>query len=141
MILNITYPTYQTKTEIEKAVGSSFSIWERFRMGGIGSRKMIISEASESISNLLKVNTDTKYCNIEIRRSGLIIGFQSTLRIYAWLIPFYQLHMFHNGSQLNIYSLQDHIKLKPAFNGDIDKKFILKILENKTNFLQKQDFR
>jgi len=141
MILNITYPTYQTKAEIEKVVGSSFSFLERLKMGGIGSRKMIIYDSSDSISDLLKVNSDTKYCNIEIRRAGLIIGFQSTMRIYAWLIPYYQLHLFQSGKQLNVYSLQDHVKLKPAFNGQIDKKFVLKLLEFKSNYLQQQDFR
>jgi len=141
MVINITYPSRKTEAEIAKIAGPAYSFIERIRLKGNGSRKMVLVDCSESIKQLLHDFKDTKYCNIEIRKQGLVVGFQSTMRIYAWVIPYYQLTLFHDGENLTVYSLQDHIKMKAAFNGSIEKKFLLKIMSLKAQFLQSQDFR
>mgnify|MGYP000005824150 CR=1 FL=1 len=129
MVLNVTYPSRKTKAEIDKLVGPAYSFMDRIKMKGIGSKKMILVDGSESILSLYNDTKDTRYCNIEIRKNGLVVGFRSTLRIYVWLIPFYQLTLYHDGNQLTVYSLQDHMKMKAAFNGSIEKQFLLKMQE------------
>jgi len=141
MILNITYPSPKLDQAIKEQVGLSFSFLERIKMKGIGSRKMQIIDCSPSILSLLKNNNDTKYCNIELRKKGVVVGFQSTMRIYAWLIPYYQLSTYFENSTLKVYSLQDHIKMKAPFNGTIERPFLHKMFELKTKYLADQDFR
>jgi len=141
MILNITYPSPKLNQAIKAQVGPSFSLLERIKMKGIGSRKMLITDCSASIADLLHNSADTKYCNIELRKKGIIVGFQSTMRIYAWLIPYYQLTTYFEDNTLKVYSLQDHIKMKAAFNARIEKGFLLKMLELKSKYLSSKDFR
>ncbi len=136
MIIDYTYPTYETKRLIQKTVGSSFSLLERIKMKGVGSSKLQIIEATDKIYNLLSKTADTKYCNIEYRKGGLIVGFQSVMKIYLWLVPYHYMHTYHNGGQLLIYGHKENIKLSAPFNGTIDKKFLRKILQLKANYMQ-----
>ena len=53
MLLNISYNDPAQKKQIEESVGKPFSLQKRWKMGGIGSQKLIISSASIDIHNLL----------------------------------------------------------------------------------------
>ncbi len=131
MILNITYPDKKIKREIAKIVGPSFSFLERFKMKGIGCAKLQIREASPEIQHLISANHDTAYCNLELRKNGLVVGFNSTGRIYAWCIAYHHLNIYCNGGKLSIYGNKHSLKATPPFNGSLDKKFIGKILKIK----------
>ena len=76
MLLNISYNDIEQKKEIDKLVGKPFSIKERFKMGGIGSEKLIISSASVNIRNLLLLDNNINKCNIELRPKGIIVFFR-----------------------------------------------------------------
>jgi hypothetical protein len=140
MILNITYPNYKTKAAISKAVGPSFSLLERIRMGGIGTSKLLMLEATEDIHKLLTITNDTTYCHLECRQGGIVVGFQTTMKIFAWLIPYHHLTIYNNSGKLVIYGSKNNIKVKAPFNGTIDKKFIKKVLTIKAQYLQKFNF-
>jgi len=131
MIVNITYPDRITKREMEKLVGPSFSFLERLKRRGIGSEKLRIVEASASIVQYISRTQDANYCNLEIREKGLVVGFHDVMKIYAWCIPYYQLNIYVNAGKLSIYGPQGHIKAIPAFNGKINRKFLMKILAEK----------
>lgn len=121
---------------MRKVVGSSFSFLDRVRMGGIGCAKLKIDEASEEISHLISANRNTAYCNIELRKNGVVIGFNSSGRIYAWCVPYYQLNLYYNFGKLSIYGPDNNLKASAPFNGSIDKKFIRKVLAQKARFQQ-----
>jgi hypothetical protein len=140
MLLNVTYPDYKVKSTIEKIVGQPYSLIERIKMGGIGTSKLLMVEATEEIHKLLTVTSDTTYCHLECRKAGLLIGFQTTMKIYVWLIPYHKLTIYNNSGQLVIYGPKNNIKVKAPFNGTIDKKFIKKILSIKAEYLQKFNF-
>lgn len=141
MIINITYPSARIKREIASVVGPSFSFIERIKMGGIGTAKLQIMEATDEIHKLLSHTRDAKYCHLECRKMGLVVGFQSVMKIYVWLIPYHQLSIYNNSGELTVYGKSNSIKLSAPFNGSVDKKFIRKVLALKSTYLEKFNFR
>ncbi len=131
MIFNITYPDKKTDYAIAKIIGKSFSFIDRIKMNGVGCAKLIIKESSPDIYQLISANRDTAYCNMELRQGGILVGFNSTMRIYAWCIPYYHLNMYYNFGALSVYGSKHNIKLSAPFNGSIDKRFIKKVLTQK----------
>ena len=75
------------------------------------------------------------FCNLELRQRGLVVGFNSTGRIYAWCIGYHQLNIYVNGGRLSIYGPKHSLKAKPPFNGNIDKRFVKKVLRLKSEIL------
>ena len=88
MLRNISYGRKDVLLEIDSKVGKAFSFFDKIKMGGNGSQRFEIIEASESIDRLNKYDNKTNYCNLEIRRSGLIMGFHARLETYAWAVSF-----------------------------------------------------
>lgn len=131
MIINLTYPDKRTARSIEQIVGPAFNFVQRIKMKGIGCAKMQIVEASSEVQKLISQNSDTAYCNLELRLSGLIVGFNSTGRIYAWCIPYHKLNIYVNGGRLSIYGPKHNLKVIAPFNGNIDKNFLRKVLKLK----------
>ena len=131
MIINITYPDKRIKREIAKVVGPSFGLIERIKMKGIGCSKLQIVEASPDIQQIISANRDTAYCNLELRKKGLVLGFNSTGRIYAWCIGYHQLNIYCNGGKLSLFGPKHSLKAIPPFNGSLDKSFIRKVLRMK----------
>ena len=79
MLFNVSYNDEKIKNKINSLVGDSFSLLERLKKGGIGSGKLIITKADKEIENLLILDKNINYCNIEKRKSGIIIMFRSCL--------------------------------------------------------------
>lgn len=131
MIINVTYPDKKTDLAIKKIVGRSFTFMERIRLKGIGCAKLQIVEASAEIAQIISANSDTAYCNIELRAKGLVVGFNSTGRIYCWCIPYYRLSIYYNSGQLSLFASPNQIKAKAPFYGTLDKKFLRKVLRLK----------
>lgn len=131
MLVNITYPDRKTDLQIKNIVGTAFSFIERIKMKGVGCAKLQIKEAAPEIAKLISANSDTAYCNIELRKKGIVVGFNSTGRIYAWCIPYYHLNIYYNSGLLTVFGSNSFIKAQAPFNGTIDKKFIRKILKLK----------
>ncbi|MDA8808041.1 hypothetical protein N9N09_03670 [Flavobacteriaceae bacterium] len=106
------------KSEINDLLGKPFTIFERIKLGGVGSPKYFILKTDIKITNLLNLDNNTNQCNIELRPKGIIISFRSLLETYGLVIPYYKLKLFKGQS--NVYSIY------------IDEYFI-KILANKKN--------
>ena len=136
MVFNITYHSHKTDHQIAQLVGKPYSVLDRLKMGGVGSPRMIINMASEDIAELFGDSPGFKFCNIELRNNGIIVGFQSNMRIFAWAIPYYKLTIYHNKGLISIYSGESHLKIKPFFNKDIDLKFVAKLLELKARYTE-----
>lgn len=125
---------------MSQVVGPGFSFMDRLKMGGIGTSKLQIVEATDEIHKLLHHTQDANYCYLECRPKGLIVGFNSSLKVFVWLIPYYALSVYNNSGQLTIYGPKNSIKLIAPFNGSIDKKFIKKILSIKAQYLENYNF-
>ncbi len=140
VIFDITYNNRKIKRQIEDLVGRPYSFIERIKLRGIGTSKMQIIEAAPEIDKLLKVSSSTAYCYLEIRTKGLIVGFQSQLKILALPIPFQQLSIYYNSGLLSVYGNQLFLKMRPPFNGVVDKRFLKKVLLLKSNYLKELNF-
>ena len=134
MLYNTSYKDPKIEREINELVGKPFSIFDNFKKGGIGSPKLFITRCSQEIYGLLHVNESVKFCNIELRPNGIIIGFQSRLDVYALVIPYYKLVLFKPGNTVTFHIDQHYISVDCSKNSKGVQKFINKLeLEKEKN--------
>ncbi len=127
MLKNVSYNDDKTISEINDFVGKPFSIFERIKLGGIGSSKLLITKTDSIINNLLELDHNINYCNIEIRPKGIIIRFRSLLDTYALIIPYFKLKLFKGKS--NEYSVYiDKYCIKVIAKKKGEHNFFKKIL-------------
>ena len=136
MIQNLSYNSKKINALLLELVGRPFSFIERLKLGGIGSNKLVIADASKEIVELLRLDNNVNYCNIEIRKNGLIIRFRSLLETYGLIIPYYKLIIYKGES--NIYSLYKDTKyIKFLVDNKSTSLFMKKIIRLKTDYLNK----
>ena len=132
MLVNVSYSNPDITRKIDAEVGKPFTLKERFKMGGIGSPKLEIAEASVEIRNLLILDNNADCCNIEMRPKGIIIGFRSLLESYALVIPYYKLTIYKGD--FAIYSIyRDHYFIKVRSDTKAIQKFFKKLLDYKAD--------
>ena len=134
MLYNISYKDPKIEREINELVDKSYSLIENLKKGGIGSPKLFITRCSAAIYDLLHVNNTVKFCNIELRPKGIIIGFLSRLDVYALVIPYYKLVLFKPGNSITFHIDQHYISVDCSKNSKGVQKFINKLeLEKEKN--------
>jgi len=121
MLLNVSYNEPEVKEKIETTVGKAFSLRERWAKGGIGSSKLVITQTSIDIHNLLVLDNNRNTCNIELRPKGIILRFRSLLETYALVIPYYKLTLYKGkAKEYSIYKDKQFVKVaadtKATFN-------------------------
>lgn len=127
MLKNISYNNPKIIDEINNYVGKPYTILKRLKIGGIGSSKLIINSADSIIENLLNLDNNLNYCNIEIRPKGIIIHFKSILETYGLIVPFYKLKIFKGKA--NEYSIYiDNLFIKVNASEKNEHDFFKKIL-------------
>ncbi len=131
MLFNVSYNDPEIKRTIDSEVGKPFTLAERFKMGGIGSPKLIITTTSIDIHNLLVLDNNQNVCNVEMRPKGIIVRFRSLLETFALIIPYYKLNLYKGrAEEYSIYRDAYFIKVK-ADKKNIHKYF-KKLLDYKT---------
>lgn len=140
MVFNVTYYNKDTEKKIKDLIGEPYSLLEKIKLKGVGTSKMQIIDASENMASYFSSHYDSRFCYLELRREGLLVGFQSILKTFSWAIPFYELSIYYNGGILSIYSKSDHLKVKPPFNGYVDKKYLKKVLFKKAEYFERNNF-
>ena len=134
MLLNVSYKNAKITHQIDDTVGEAYSLKERLRLRGIGSSKLIITDASGDIAKLLNLDSNRNQCNIEIRPNGIIVGFRSLLESYALVIPFYKLVIYKGDAEVySIYKDHQFIKFEAKAKDKATHRFIKKLLAAKTN--------
>jgi len=132
MLVNVSYNDKEINRKIDEAVGKPFTLKERWKMDGIGSPKLYITQTSVEIHNLLILDINTNVCNIEIRPKGIIVGFRSRLDSYALVIPFYKLTLYKGD--FAVYSIyRDHYFIKVKSDTKAIQKFFIKLLNYKAD--------
>ena len=127
MLKNISYNNPKIIDEINDYVGKPYTILKRLKIGGIGSSRLIINSADSIIENLLNLDNNLNYCNIEIRPKGIIIHFKSLLETYGLIVPFYKLKIFKGkANEYSIYIDNFFIKVNASEKNEHD--FLKKIL-------------
>ncbi|MEO0571263.1 MAG: hypothetical protein AAF039_06115 [Bacteroidota bacterium] len=132
MLLNVSYSNKKTTEKIDAEVGKPFTLKERWAMGGIGSPKLEVTDASVEIRNLLILDNNADCCNIEMRPNGIIVGFLSLLESYALVIPYYKLTLYKGD--FAVYSIyRDNYFLKVKSDTKAIQKFFKKVLGYKAD--------
>lgn len=103
MILETTYNSQETIRQIDLLTGKPYSFRERWRMGGIGSKRMAIASISEEYQEYLNPSHYRTFANIELRPKGILLHFRLRLESYAWVMPYAHLKMDF-GDQLTLHS-------------------------------------
>ena len=127
MLVNVSYTNKEVTRKVDEQVGKPFTLKERWAMGGIGSPKLIITQTSMEIRNLLILDTNRDTCNIELRPKGIILRFRSLLETFALVIPYYKLTLYKGDA--SIYSIyRDNHFVKVESDTKAVQKFFKKIL-------------
>ena len=135
MLRNLSYNDPKINREVNQAVGKAYSFLASWRMGGTGSQKFIITEASEEIWELLERENTTNYANIELRTEGVIVRFKSYLESFGLISPFREMELEAAETELlicrklapNLLREAYFIKLKTLEGEVIDLKFLKRI--------------
>ena len=133
-LYNITYKNKETEKEINAEMGKPFGLIEKLKLGGIGSRRMIIENFSEDIKNLKLKVSGIQYANIELRPNGIIVHINQGIYTHAWTIPYFRLSVF-NGDFFTIHGGGSHIQFNKEKSWKENKDFLQKIVKLKSKFV------
>ena len=133
MVLNTTQYNPEHKQIIADLVGNSFSLVQKLKMKGIGSKRMIIDEVSPNMQRMMNKVADINYANIELRPKGILVMINQGLNNFTWIIPYYQLVIYKvNGSSLHAQGRFIHFRNSKTFREN--KKFFDKLLDEKVKY-------
>ena len=133
-LYNITYKNKEIENEINAEMGKPFGLIEKLKLGGIGSRRMIIENFSEDIKNLALKVSGIQYANIELRPNGIIVHINQGIYTHAWTIPYFRLSVF-NGDFFTIHGGGSHIQFNKEKSWKENKEFLQKIVKLKSEFV------
>tara|TARA_R110000772_G_scaffold193992_1_gene304801 strand:- start:57 stop:488 length:432 start_codon:yes stop_codon:yes gene_type:complete len=134
MLLHVSYNDNEIKRKIDAELGKPFTLRDRFKMRGVGSPKLILTDASIQISNLMNLDNNRNVCNIEMRPKGIIVGFRSRLNSYALIIPYYKLVLYKgNAEEYSIYRDNYFVKIEAWTKDTAIHNFMKKVLSAKSN--------
>ena len=133
MILNTTHYNPEHKQIIADLVGYPFSLVQKLKMKGIGSKRMIVDEVSPNMQSMMNRVSDINYANIELRPKGILVMINQGLKNFTWIIPYYQLVIYKvNGSSLHAQGRFIHFRNSKTFKEN--KKFFDKLLDEKVKY-------
>ena len=135
MVLDTTHYNKEHKLLIDEFVGQSYSFWETFKRGGVGSKRMIVDQLSPNLSFISNSVSDINYANIELRKKGVLIHITKGLKNFTWAIPFYQL-VFYKTNFTSIHAQGKFIHFKNSKTFKENKTFFKNLMQEKIDFDQ-----
>lgn len=133
MIINTTHHDPNHKRIIADLIGESFSLVQKLKMKGVGSKRMIIDEVSPNMQSMMNIVADLNYANMELRPKGVMILINQGLKNFTWIIPYYQLVIYKtNGSSIHAQGRYIHFRDNKTFREN--KKFFDKLLDQKVKY-------
>ena len=133
MIYNSTYTDIEKDIETDNLVGKKFNLIKSIRLGGIGSKRLIVEELGINFKKLIHQKNDIIYSNIELRKKGIIVYVVDGQKRFAWVIPFYKLVIYKTPS-FSIHSDGNFIRYSNKLNHKQNLVFFKKVLDHKFNF-------
>lgn len=135
MLINTTHKSINDYPEVDLSVGKRFSLLKRIKIGGVGSKRMIIDlNASVLPSECNKINNDElMYGSLEIRSKGVIVHLYKSLKSFSYVIPYYKLIIFKTPLY-SFYSDKFKFKFIKSKSYLENKAFFEKIIDHKSKF-------
>ena len=100
MIYNSTYNDIEKEIETNNLVGKKYNLIKSIRLGGIGSKRLIVEDLGVNFKKLIQQKTDLIYSNVELRDKGIIVYVVDGQKRFTWVIPFYKLVICINLNSL-----------------------------------------
>ena len=136
MLFNTTHTNSEAKELINDFLGHPFSFFQSIKMGGIGSKRMIIDEVSDNFSNLLNRVSDLNYGNIELRPNGILVMINKGLENFTWVIPYRKLVIYKTYG-LSIHADGKFIRFRESKTYKENKGFFKKMIRLKAESHEK----
>ena len=125
MIFNTTHTDREITRLIDKLVGKPYSFLDRFRVGGVGSRRMNVLELSPSLQDYQMRNEDIQFGLLELRPEGLLVLLNRQHHDFTWAIPYYKLYLYFSKN-LTVHAEGHFIKFLNGYSEN--KEFVQRIL-------------
>lgn len=136
MVFDTTYRNDEYVEESDRMLGKSFRFLEKVKMGGVGSARFVVDSLSSKLDLGKLKFSEIDYGNIELRPKGIVVHYSRKLERFSWVIPYYRL-VIYSASYFSIHANGEFVKFKKNNNYKGNKKFILKMMHLKTNFMSK----
>jgi len=136
MIFTTTHTNREAKELTNDLLGIPYTFLQSLKMGGIGSKRMIIEEVSENIASFLNKVSDINYGNIELRPNGIIVMINKGFQNYSWVIPYRQLAIYKTNG-FSIHAQGKFICFKNNKTFKENKTFFKKMLQLKAENQEK----
>lgn len=130
MIYDTTYNNKEAKEVFEVLLGKPYTFLKALKLGGVGSKRMMIEQVSPKFSSMMNNVSDINYGNIELREKGIIVHINKGLKNYSWAIPFYQLHIY-NTQTFSIHAQGNFVQFKKNNLLMENKSFLDKLVDLK----------
>ncbi len=130
MIYNTTHTNKEADAIFNDLLGKPYSFFKAIKMGGVGSKRMMIDEVSPGFLKYMNTVADINYGNIEIREKGIIVHINKGLQNFSWAIPTYQLHIYKT-SGFSVHAHGNFVRFKKNKLMKENKKFLDKIIDLK----------
>jgi hypothetical protein len=140
MIFNTTLKNKDATATMNDLLGEPYSFVKAIKLGGVGSKRMIIDAVSPGVLKLINAVSDINYGNIELREKGVVIHINKGLKNFSWAIPYYQLHTYKTEG-FSIHAQGNFVRFKSNKLLKENKKFIDKIINCKIENNKQYDFK
>jgi|TARA_B110000977_G_C10738236_1_gene361924 hypothetical protein len=140
MIFNTTLNNKDATATMNDLLGKSYSFLKAIKMGGVGSKRMIIDAVSPGFLKVINAVSDVNYGNIELREKGIIVHINKGLKNYSWAIPYYQLHTYKTEG-FSIHAQGNFVRFKSNKLLKENKQFIDKVINCKIENNKQYDFQ
>ena len=131
MLFITTHTDPEQRQLIDDIAGRPYSFWDKIKMGGVGSGRMIIEEASPKLQQTLRNGHDLNYANIELRPKGILVRITRRMDNFAWVIPYYKLHLYKTNG-ISLHANGQFIYLRKDRMLRNNSRFFKKLLEIKS---------
>ena len=140
MIFNTTHDNKEDTATINSLLGKSYNFVTAIKLGGVGSKRMVIDAVSPGFLKVLNAVSDVNYGNIELREKGIIVHINKGLKNFSWPIPYYQLHTYKTEG-FSIHAHGNFVRFKNNKLLQENKKFLAKIINLKIENNKQYDFQ
>ena len=139
MIYNSTYNDIEKEIETSNLVGKKYNLIKSIRLGGIGSKRLIVEDLGVNFKKFIQQKTDLIYSNVELRDKGIIVYVVDGQKRFTWVIPFYKL-VIYKSPTFSIHSDGNFIRYSNKLNHKQNLLFFKKILDHKYNFNKQNNY-
>ena len=133
MIINTTHHNSEHKQIIADLIGNSYTLVQKLKLGGIGSKRMIIDDVSPNMKSMMNTVSDINYANIELRPKGILVMINQGLKNFTWIIPYYQLVIYKTNGAC-IHAQGKFVRFRNSKTFKENKTFFNKLLDKKVEY-------